>query len=186
MPTPADPPDFRDPPMFDSVLQPMLEFVREHQAWAPVIVFVMAFLESIVGLSLAVPSTPLFIGVGALIGASGLQFWPIFAGIALGGFIGDWTSYALGYYFKDKVLGWKALEDKQDKIEKVRHFIDKWGIPGVFAGRFVSPIRSFVPFVAGMFQMPPWRFMIANTSSAVTWAYVLLAPGAALVRDYVG
>lgn len=172
--------------MFDAVIHPMLEFVREHQAWAPVIVFVMAFLESIVGLSLAIPSTPLFVGVGALIGASNLAFWPIFAGVALGGFVGDWVSYALGYHFKDKVLAWKALEGREATIERARRFTEKWGVPGVFICRFISPIRSFVPFVAGMFQMPPLLFQLANASSAVVWAYVLLAPGAALIRSYVG
>jgi len=172
--------------MFDTVIQPMLDFVREHQAWAPVIVFVLAFLESIVGLSLAVPSTPLFVGVGALIGASNLAFWPIFAGVALGGFIGDWVSYALGYHFKDRVLEWKALKGREQVIERTRRFVEKWGMAAVFVGRFISPIRSFVPFVAGMFQMPQIPFQIANASSALVWAYVLLAPGAALIRSYVG
>jgi membrane protein DedA with SNARE-associated domain len=171
---------------FDAIIQPVLEFVREHEAWAPVIVFVMAFLESIVGLSLAVPSTPLFVGVGALIGASNLAFWPIFAGVALGGFIGDWASYWLGIHLKDKVMEWKAVKSKPQLIDRTKAFVEKWGMAGVFIGRFVSPIRSFVPFVAGMFQMPFWLFQIANASSAAVWAYVLLAPGAALLRDYVG
>lgn len=171
---------------FDSVIQTALDFVRDHQAWAPFIVFVLAMLESIVGLSLAVPSTPIFVGVGALIGASEIAFWPIFAGVALGGFIGDWISYALGRHFKDDVMKWRALKGREQTIEKVRGFIEKWGIASVFIGRFISPIRSFVPFVAGMFQMPQAKFQFANASSALVWAYVLLAPGAALMRDYVG
>lgn len=171
---------------FDSVIQTALDFVRDHQAWAPLIVFVLALLESIVGLSLAVPSTPIFVGVGALIGASQIGFWPIFAGVALGGFIGDWISYALGRHYKEDVLKWKALKGREKTIDKVRAFIEKWGIGAVFIGRFISPIRSFVPFVAGMFSMPQVKFQLANVSSAVVWAYVLLAPGAALMRDYVG
>lgn len=171
---------------FDSVIQTALDFVRDHQAWAPLIVFVLAMLESIVGLSLAVPSTPLFVGVGALIGASQIGFWPIFAGVALGGFLGDWISYALGRHFKDDVLKWRALKGREQTIDKVRTFIEKWGIGAVFIGRFISPIRSFVPFVAGMFAMPQAKFQFANATSAAVWAYVLLAPGAALMRDYVG
>lgn len=170
--------------MFESVIQPVLEFTKAHGEWAPFIVFVLAFLESIVGLSLAVPSTPLFVAVGALIGASGLPFWPIFAGVALGGFIGDWVSYWLGFHLKDKVMEWRAVKAKPQLIERTKGFVEKWGMAAVFVGRFISPIRSFVPFVAGMFQMPFWLFQIANASSAVVWAYILLAPGAALLRDY--
>lgn len=172
--------------MFDTIIHPVLEFVKEHESWAPAIVFVLAFLESIVGLSLAIPSTPLFVGVGALIGASNLAFWPIFAGVALGGFVGDWVSYWLGVHLKDRVLDSRALRDKQEMIHKTQAFIEKWGVAGVFLGRFISPLRSFVPFVAGMFDMSFWKFQFANATSAVVWAYVLLAPGAKLVRDYVG
>lgn len=171
---------------FSDVIPPILDFVRQHQAWAPAIVFVLALLESIVGLSLVVPSTPLFVGVGALIGASDIAFWPIFAGVASGGFIGDWASYWLGFHFKDRVMEWKAVKAKPQLIDRTKGFVEKWGMAAVFLGRFVSPIRSFVPFVAGMFQMPFWLFQIANLSSALVWAYVLLAPGAKLLRDYVG
>lgn len=170
--------------MFDSVIAPTLDFVRQHQEWAPYIVFALALLESIVGLSLAVPSTPFFVAVGALIGASNIAFWPIFAGVALGGFIGDWISYLLGKHFKEPVLNWKAVRDRPQIIEKTQAIVQKWGIAAVFVCRFISPIRSFVPFAAGMFQMPIWLFQIANASSAVVWAYVLLAPGAALLRNY--
>lgn len=170
---------------FDSVIHPIIDFVRDHQAWAPAIVFVMAFLESIVGLSLAVPSTPLFVGVGALIGASNIAFWPIFAGVALGGFFGDWTSYWLGLRFKDSVMSWEAVKKRPQVIERSQRFLEKYGVFAVFIGRFISPIRSFLPFAAGMFRMPWLPFQAANASSAVVWAYVLLAPGAALLRNYV-
>lgn len=169
---------------FDSVMTTVLEFVREHEAWAPAIVFVLAFLESIVGLSLAVPSTPLFIGVGALIGASNIAFWPIFAGVALGGFLGDWVSYALGYRLKDRVLEWKTIKNRPELVHRTQNFVQKWGAPGVFVGRFISPIRSFVPFVAGMFEMGQIPFQLANASSALVWAYILLAPGGVFLRDY--
>lgn len=169
---------------FESAIQTVLEFVREHEAWAPVIVFVLALLESIVGLSLAVPSTPIFVGVGALIGVSDIAFWPIFAGVALGGFVGDWVSYALGRHFKDPVLNWKPVRDRPQVIARTETILRNWGMAAIFVCRFISPIRSFVPFVAGMFQMPFWMFQIANASSAVVWAYVLLAPGASLLRGY--
>ncbi|GLK80873.1 DedA family protein [Methylopila turkensis] len=171
---------------FHEIVSAVLEFVREHEAWAPVIVFVLAFLESIVGLSLAVPSTPLFVGVGALIGASNIAFWPIFAGVALGGFLGDWVSFWLGFKLKDKVLDWKAVRERPQIIERSQAFVKKWGAAGVFIGRFISPIRSFVPFVAGMFQMSFWLFQFANATSAIVWAYILLAPGATFLRGYFG
>jgi membrane protein DedA with SNARE-associated domain len=53
----------------------------------------------------------------------------------------------------------------------------KWGIPGIFIGRFFGPLRAAVPLIAGIFEMPIWRFQLANFSSAFVWAAVLLTIG---------
>ena len=53
----------------------------------------------------------------------------------------------------------------------------KWGIPGIFIGRFFGPLRAAVPLIAGIFEMPFWRFQLANFSSALVWAAVLLTLG---------
>jgi membrane protein DedA with SNARE-associated domain len=44
-------------------------------------------------------------------------------------------------------------------------------------GRFFGPLRAAVPLVAGIFEMPYWRFQIANFGSAFLWAAVLLSIG---------
>ena len=61
----------------DALAVILLDFVRAHQRWAPLIVGALAFAESLAFLSFLVPSTVLLLGIGALIGASGLEFWPI-------------------------------------------------------------------------------------------------------------
>src|SRR4051812_42296875 len=66
---------------------------RAHQAWAPVIVAVLAFCESLAFLSLLAPATVMLVGIGSLIGATGLDFWPVWLGAAVGASLGDWVSY---------------------------------------------------------------------------------------------
>ena len=75
----------------------MVEFVRAHQAWAPPLAFALAFGESLAFLSLLIPAWAALIGIGALIGAGNLNFWPIWIAAALGAALGDWLSYWLGY-----------------------------------------------------------------------------------------
>ena len=53
----------------------------------------------------------------------------------------------------------------------------KWGILAIFIGRFFGPLRASVPLVAGIFEMPYWRFQFANFTSAFVWAGVLLVFG---------
>ena len=44
----------------------------------------------------------------------------------------------------------------------------------MFIGRFFGPLRAAVPLVAGIFEMPYWRFQFANFTSAFVWAAMLL------------
>ena len=45
----------------------VIEFVRDHAAWAAPIVFVLAFMESLAFISLLVPAWGALVAVGALI-----------------------------------------------------------------------------------------------------------------------
>jgi membrane protein DedA with SNARE-associated domain len=168
------------------IVTAVLTFVQANQAYAPFIVFVLAFVESIVFLSLVIPSSAIFLGVGALIGAADLAFWPIWAGVTLGGILGDWVSYWLGTLFGHRARAMWPLKNSPELTERAGDLIQRRGAWAVFLGRFISPIRSFVPFIAGMFDMRMIPFQTANVTSAIVWATVLLAPGAALLRGYVG
>ena len=56
------------------------------------------------------------------------------------------------------------------------------GIWAIVLARFSGPLRATVPLVAGIAEMPPLRFQIANWTSAFLWAFVLLSPGSWGVR----
>ncbi len=54
----------------------LADFVRDHQAWAAPIVLVLAFGESLAFIPLLIPAWGALVAIGALIGASGISFWP--------------------------------------------------------------------------------------------------------------
>jgi membrane protein DedA with SNARE-associated domain len=54
-----------------------IAFLQSHAGWAAPVVFVLAFCESFAFVSLIVPATVILFGVGGLIGASGIEFWPV-------------------------------------------------------------------------------------------------------------
>ncbi len=76
----------------NEILDYTTTFIRAHQVWAAPIVFVLAFGESLAFLSLLLPATFILLGLGALIGETGIPFWPIWAAAAAGAFLGDWLS----------------------------------------------------------------------------------------------
>jgi membrane protein DedA with SNARE-associated domain len=166
--------------MFDAIeayaLQ-LVEFVRAHQAWAAPIVFALAFGESLAFISLFLPAWAALVGMGALIAAGDLNFWPIWIAASIGAALGDWLSYWIGKKLEHGVQNIWPLSRHPDLIPKGEAFVKRWGMLAIFIGRFFGPLRASVPLVAGIFEMPYWRFQFANFTSAFLWAGVLLVFG---------
>lgn len=154
------------------------EFVKVHQNWSVPIVFVLALAESVAFLSLLVPATIILIGIGALIGETGIAFLPIWIAAAIGAFLGDWLSYWFGYHYKEQVGHLWPLSRKPELLVRGHTFFTRWGVIGVFIGRFFGPLRAIIPLVAGICGMEQRHFQIANITSALLWATLMLTPGA--------
>jgi membrane protein DedA with SNARE-associated domain len=160
----------------------IIAFVREHAAWAPPIMFALAFMESLAFISLLVPAWSALVAIGALVGPDGLSFWPVWIAGSLGAALGDWLSYWVGLKLGPPVAHIWPLSKHPQLIPRGEAFVKKWGALAVVVGRFFGPLRAAVPLVAGIFEMPYWRFQIANFSSAFLWAAVLLTIGDALAK----
>jgi membrane protein DedA with SNARE-associated domain len=155
----------------------IIEFVRDNQQWTAPIVFALAFAESLAFISLLVPAWAALVGIGALIASSGISLWPPLVAGALGAALGDWLSYWVGGKMGPSVAHVWPLSRHPQLLPRGETFVKKWGALGIFIGRFSGPLRASVPLIAGIFEMPYWRFQIANFTSAFVWAAVLLTIG---------
>jgi membrane protein DedA with SNARE-associated domain len=170
--------------MFEQYVQPIVDFVRLHQVWAAPVVFALCFVESLAFVSLIFPAWGALVVIGSMIQAGGLNFWPIWIAGSIGAALGDWLSYWIGYKLKDTVQHIWPLSRHPQLIPKGEAFIKKWGALGIFIGRFSGPLRASVPLVAGIFEMPFWRFQFANFTSAFVWAAVLLLLGDVVAKGF--
>jgi membrane protein DedA with SNARE-associated domain len=162
---------------FHDYVEQIIAFVRDHAAWAPPIVFALAFGESLAFISLLIPAWGALVAIGALIGPSGINFLPVWIAGSLGAAFGDWLSYWVGLKLEYSVANIWPLSRHPELIPRGEAFMKKWGIPGIFIGRFFGPLRAVVPLIAGIFEMPFWHFQAANFTSAFVWAAVLLTLG---------
>ena len=167
---------------FHTAVQQTVDFVRLNQAWVVPVVFALAFGESLAFISLLIPAWGALVAIGALIGSSGIKFWPVWVAAALGAAFGDWLSYWIGLKLEHAAANVWPLSRHPDLIPRGEAFMKKWGAPGIFIGRFFGPLRAVVPLVAGIFEMPFWLFQIANFSSAFVWAAMLLTIGDVISR----
>src|SRR5262244_164091 len=143
--------------MFESLeahAQHVVEFVRVHEAWAALVVFALAFGESLAFISLLIPAWAALVGIGVLISHGNLNFWPIWVAGAVGAALGDWLSYWIGLKLGPAVAHVWPLSRNPGLIPRGERFVAKWGALAIFIGRFSGPLRASVPLVAGVFAMP--------------------------------
>jgi membrane protein DedA with SNARE-associated domain len=154
-----------------------LALLREHSELTAAVVFVLGFAESIALVSLFVPSTVLFLAIGAADGAAGGSFWPVWLAGAAGAALGDLVSYGLGRYFKFDVPRIWPFCRFPDLLPKSRAMFERWGLLAIAGGKFLGMLRPFIPVVAGMLDMPWLLFLLGSVLSSLMWAGVFLAPG---------
>jgi len=158
---------------------------QAHPIWCLPIAFVVAFSESFVGVSFIIPGTFLLITLGAVIGASHISVVPAWAGAVVGSVLGDWISFWIGFHYHHQILHIWPFRHYEAQMEKGLHFFHRFGTWAIFLGRFLGPFRATVPLVAGMSELEFWPFQIANTASAILWAFALLTPVGEAVRHFM-
>ena len=160
----------------------VVAFVHDNAVWAPPIVFALAFGESLAFISLLVPAWGALVAIGALVATGGIDFWSVWVAGSLGAACGDWLSYWIGRKLEYSVAHVWPLSRHPELIPRGERFVKRWGVPGIFIGRFFGPLRAVVPLIAGIFEMPQGRFQAANFSSAFVWAAVLLLLGGSVEK----
>jgi membrane protein DedA with SNARE-associated domain len=161
--------------------QPLLDFIRAHSDWAAVVMFITAFCESFAFVSLLFPGTTVLIAAGTLMSAGTLPYGPVMVGAVIGAVLGDSVSYWIGRRFGGAIAGLWPFSRNPDLLPRGIRFFERHGGKSVFIGRFFGPIRAVIPLAAGIMRMPRGRFWVANMTSAIVWAPMLL-----LVGDAVG
>jgi membrane protein DedA with SNARE-associated domain len=158
--------------VFESIVQPAIDFVATHRQWAPVLAFALAFLETMAVVSLLIPSTVILAAVGTLVAAGALDLMPIWIGAASGALAGSTVSFALGRRFGPAVLGAWPLNRDPGLVERGRGAFARWGTPAVLVSHFVGPLRSVAFLIAGASAMRLAAFQAANVPGALAWAYL--------------
>lgn len=159
------------------IAQPLIDFIAAHQNWAVAVMFVTAFGESFAFVSLLFPGTTLLIAAGALARTGALPYLPILVGAVAGATLGDSISYWIGRRFGGAVARLWPFSRRPELLPSGIRFFERHGGKSVFIGRFFGPIRAVIPLAAGILRMPRGRFWVANVTSALVWAPLLLVAG---------
>ncbi|HBI84398.1 DedA family protein [Orrella sp. NBD-18] len=161
----------------EALIAQAADFIRDNSQWAGLLIGLLTFGESMFIIGVLIPATALLLMAGGLIGAGTLPMFTTLLWGYAGAIIGDALSYQIGKWMGPSVLRCRPLKNQRRNIAKARLFFYRYGFLAVLVGRFLGPLRSTVPTVAGVMGMPAFRFQAANILSAIFWVPGLLAPG---------
>ena len=154
----------------------LADFVRDHQVSALADRTVAGIRRIPCLISLLIPAWGALVAIGALIGVSGISFWPLCIAGGIGAALGDWVSYWFGFKSREQVAQIWPLSRYPEILPRGEVFVKRWGVPSIFIGRFFGPLRASVPLAAGIFEMPYCGFN-SPISYRRSWSAALLLFG---------
>ena len=163
--------------LFNDYVEPLTLWLFLHPNWALLITFLISLAESLAIIGSIIPGSITMTAIGILAGSGVMRIDLTLIAATLGAIAGDSSSYALGYKYSDHLLSIWPFRKYPTWISYGKEYFVKHGEISVIIGRFVGPIRSIIPVIAGMMQMKQSHFIVSNIISAIIWSILYVIPG---------
>jgi len=164
-----------------SFLDPLIAFVSANPWLGYLTLFLAALLESVPVAGSIVPGSTIILALSALVPGGELQLEWVLATAAAGALLGDGLAFWIGHRAQREILNAWPMSHYPRVVARSEALFHRWGALAVFFGRFVPPIRAFVPITAGALAMAPSRFYLVNIPAVLLWATAHVLPGVVAV-----
>ena len=148
-------------------------------------VFAFVGIES---LGIPFPGETMLVTAAIYSGTSGnLSIALVVVAAATGAIVGDNIGFGIGHWggYRLLVRYGKYLRLDQARLKVGRYLFYRHGGKVVFFGRFVSVLRTYAAFLAGVNRMSWWRFFVFNAAGGIVWATLYESSAYYLGREIV-
>ena len=159
-----------------SSIHSALTWMGAHPMLAGIVAFLVCSLDTLLVVGLLVPTIPLLLGIGVLIGLGHLNGWYALAACTAGGVLGDSLNFWLGRRFGPQLRTRWPFSRYPQWLDRGEAMFRRRGAGGLIAARFIGGIRAIVPAIAGMLGMPWPKFLLVSTFGCVFWSACHLVP----------
>jgi|SRR6185312_8061874 len=148
--------------------------------WLYVLVFVIIFAETGLIVTPFLPGDSLLFALGAMttLAQGSLSLAILCLSLTFAAFLGDNINYSLGRIIGPRVF---SKEDSflfhKKHLLRTQSFYEKYGVRAVLFGRFIPIVRTFVPFISGVAQMPRKKFIFFDSLGILAWINLFLLAG---------
>lgn len=146
--------------------------------WVYLGLWFVVFAETGLAVGFFLPGDSLLVVAGLFAAAGKLQVGLVMLAFFLGSVIGDstgyWTGRAMGKTLFNRE---SSFIFKPSRVEKAKHFFEKYGVKTVILARFVPIVRTFAPLVVGAAEMPYSKFLTFSVIGGALWISSMVLAG---------
>jgi membrane-associated protein len=127
------------------------------------------------------PGDSLLVVAGLYAADGKLNLWMLLPSLMVGAFIGSFTSYFIGLKMGNAIFTRpESRLFKPQHIKSAHAFYEKHGGKAIIIARFMPIVRTFVPVIAGVAQMPLRKYTMYAAVGAVSWVISMVLIGTVL------
>ena len=151
-------------------------WLKDNPEWIALGVFSAAFIESFALIGVIIPGVVLLAVISGM-ASSSLSVFELVLIAYVASFLADILSFLLGTGISNSIDKLWPFNKYPNLLVQGRRFVKRFGILGVFVGKFIGPIRPLLPLTAGSLGMNFKHFSIVEIFSSFLWALLYTVPG---------
>ena len=146
--------------------------------WVYLGLWFVVFAETGLAVGFFLPGDSLLVVSGLFAAAGKLNVYLVMLAFFLGSVIGDSTGYWTGRFMGKTLFNRESsFIFKPSRVEKAKHFFEKYGVKTVVLARFVPIVRTFAPLVVGAAEMPYPKFLMYSVIGGALWISSMVLAG---------
>ncbi len=151
-------------------------WLKDNPEWIALGVFGAAFIESFALIGVIIPGVVLLAVISGM-AASTLHVFELILIAYVASFLADILSFVLGTGISKSIDNLWPFNKYPNLLVRGRGFVKRFGILGIFIGKFIGPIRPLLPITAGSLGMNFKYFLTVEIFSSFLWALLYTVPG---------
>ncbi len=155
----------------------LFQLVRDYGMLTYAIIFGIIFCETGLVVTPFLPGDSLLFAAGTIAGAGHLDYITLMAVMLSAAVLGDFVNYEIGRHLGPAIFQKETRFLNKEHLMRAHNFYERHGGKAIILARFIPVVRTFAPFVAGIANMCPSRFLLFNITGAVIWVTSLVSAG---------
>ena len=154
----------------------LIVWLERNPQWIAVGIIGASFVESFALIGIIIPGVVLLALISGL-AATSLSIFEVVMLAYFSSLLSDIASFFIGFSLRNSLSKLWPFKNHPEFLINGQQFFKRYGMIGLFVGKFIGPIRPLLPITAGSLNMNKRNFFFIEILSCFLWALIYTIPG---------